>query len=127
MIYGIGTDIVRIDRIRDNLERFGERFARRLLTAAELADYRVSRQPERFLAKRFAAKEAVVKALGVGFREGLTFNLIGVIHDHYGKPGIIYSGQALAYTRAAGITKSLLSLSDERDYAVAFVILLGIE
>ena len=127
MIYGIGTDIVRIDRIRDSLERHGERFARRLLTAAELADYQVSRQPERFLAKRFVAKEAVVKALGIGFREGLTFNLIGVIHDRYGKPEIVYSEQALAYTRAIGITKSLLSLSDERDYAVAFVILLKTE
>ena len=127
MIYGIGTDIVKINRMHAGLERFGERFARRLLTADEWADYQVSRQPERFLAKRFAAKEAVVKALGVGFREGLMFNLIGVIHDHYGKPEIVYSGQALAYTRAAGITKSLLSLSDERDYAVAFVILLGTE
>ena len=125
MIYGIGTDIVKIDRIRDNLERFGERFARRLLTDAEWAEYRLSRQPERFLAKRFAAKEAVVKALGVGFREGLAFTLIGIAHDSYGKPELVYKGQALAHTHAAGITKSLLSLSDERDYAVAFVILLG--
>jgi holo-[acyl-carrier protein] synthase len=124
MIYGIGTDIVKIDRIHDSLERFGERFAYRLLTDAEGAEYRLSRQPERFLAKRFAAKEAVVKALGVGFREGLAFNQIGVIHDSRGKPELVYRGQALAHTRAAGITQSLLSLADERDYAVAFVILL---
>ncbi len=124
MIYGIGVDIVKIERIRSNIQRFGERFAQRLLTGAELADYRAARQPERFLAKRFAAKEAVVKALGTGFREGLAFNLIGVEHDHLGKPGIVYHGPALDHTRASGITGSLLSLSDEQDYAVAFVILL---
>ena len=124
MIYGIGVDIVKIERIRSNIQRFGERFAQRLLTGAELADYRAARQPERFLAKRFAAKEAVVEALGTGFREGLAFNLIGVEHDHLGKPGIVYHGPALDHTRASGITGSLLSLSDEQDYAVAFVILL---
>jgi holo-[acyl-carrier protein] synthase len=124
MIYGIGVDIVRIERIRNTIQRFGERFAQRLLTKAELTDYRATPQPERFLAKRFAAKEAVVKALGTGFREGLTFNLIGVEHDHCGKPGIVYSGPALDTIRAIGITGSLLSLSDEQDYAVAFVILL---
>ena len=124
MIYGIGVDIVKIERIRNNIQRFGERFAQRLLTEAELADYRAARQPERFLAKRFAAKEAVVKALGTGFREGLAFNLIGVDHDHRGKPGIVYSGPALDTIRAIGINDSLLSLSDEQDYAVAFVILL---
>jgi len=124
VIYGIGVDIVKIERIRNNIQRFGERFAQRLLTGAELADYRAARQPERFLAKRFAAKEAVVKALGTGFREGLAFNLIGVDHDHRGKPGIVYSGPALDTIRAIGINDSLLSLSDEQDYAVAFVILL---
>ena len=124
MIYGIGVDIVKIERIRSNIQRFGERFAQRLLTEAELADYRATRQPAHLLAKHFAAKEAVVKALGTGFREGLAFNLIGVDHDHLGKPGIVYSGAALDTIRAIGITDSLLSLSDEQDYAVAFVILL---
>jgi holo-[acyl-carrier protein] synthase len=124
MIYGIGVDIVKIERIRNNIQRFGERFAQRLLTEAELAEYRTLKQPERFLAKRFAAKEAVVKAMGTGFREGLAFPLIGVTHDALGKPGLVYSGAALDWMRASGITNSLLSLSDEQDYAVAFVILL---
>lgn len=124
MIYGIGVDIVKIERIRNNIQRFGERFAQRLLTEAELAEYRTLRQPERFLAKRFAAKEAVVKAMGTGFREGLAFHLIGITHDALGKPGLVYSGPALNWIRANGVTDSLLSLSDEQDYAVAFVILL---
>jgi holo-[acyl-carrier protein] synthase len=124
MIYGIGTDIVKVARIQESLSRFGKRFARRVLTDAEFLEYQASHQPERFVAKRFAAKEAVVKALGLGFRDGLSLDLIGVTHDRYGKPEIVYSGRALEYTREAGITESLISLSDERDYAVAFVVLL---
>lgn len=124
VIHGIGTDIVKVARIQESLARFKARFVRRLLTDAELSEYQSSRQPERFVAKRFAAKEAVVKALGLGFREGLTFNSIGVTHDQYGKPELVYLGGALAYVEKIGITRSLLSLSDELDYAVAFVVLL---
>jgi holo-[acyl-carrier protein] synthase len=124
MIYGIGTDIIKIERIRASLERFGEHFARRILTDAEFLEYQISRQPERFVAKRFAAKEAVVKALGLGFSEGLALNLIGVAHDAYGKPEIVYSGKALDYIREVGIVESLVSIADEQDYAVAFVIVL---
>jgi holo-[acyl-carrier protein] synthase len=124
-IHGIGTDIVKVARIQTTLERFGERFVGRLLTNFELSEYQCSRHPERFVAKRFAAKEAAVKALGLGFREGLTFNSIGVTHDQYGKPELIYLGPARAYSKKVGITQSFLSLSDELDYAVAFVVLLG--
>jgi holo-[acyl-carrier protein] synthase len=125
MIYGIGIDIVKIDRLHASLARFGERFAQRILTADELADYRAQRQPARFLAKRFAAKEAVVKALGLGFRDGLTFNQIGVRHDHYGKPELVYTGQMLIEIERAGIQASLLSLTDEAEYVVAMVVLEG--
>lgn len=124
MIYGIGADIVRIDRIRATLERYGERFARRILTEAEFVEFQKNQRPERLLAKRFAVKEAVVKALGLGIREGLAWNLIGVSHDHYGKPSIVYEGSALAYVESAEITESLVSISDEQEYAVAFVVLL---
>lgn len=124
MICGIGTDIVSIPRIHASLERFGEPFARRVLTAEEWTEYRASPRPERFLAKRFAAKEAAVKALGLGFRQGLAFHLIGVTHDPYGKPGLVYGGRALERVRERGITDSLLSIADEREYAVAFVVLL---
>jgi holo-[acyl-carrier protein] synthase len=123
-IHGIGTDIVKVARIHAILARFEARFVGRLLTDAELAEYQTSRQPERFVAKRFAAKEAAVKALGLGFREGLTFNSIGVNHDQYGKPELVYLGGARAHIEKFGITRSLLSLSDELDYAVAFVVLL---
>lgn len=125
IIYGIGTDIVKIDRIHGSLTRFGERFACRLLTDAELLEYHASRQPARFLAKRFAAKEAVVKALGLGFREGLTLRSIGVTHDRYGKPEIVYLDHALSCVEKWGISQSLISISDEVDYAVAFAVLLG--
>ncbi len=127
MIFGIGTDIVSIDRIRASLGRFGEHFAQRVLTAAEFLEFRASVHPERFIAKRFAAKEAVVKALGLGFRDGLALNQIGVTHDDYGKPAIVYSGRALDCIREAGIAASLVSISDERNYAVAFVVLMGRE
>lgn len=123
MIYGIGTDIVEIDRIRDSLNRFGESFVQRLLSDTERREYQASRRPERFIAKRFAAKEATVKALGLGFRQGLAFNLIEVTHDCYGKPGLAYRGRALERIQEIGIGQSLLSISDERDYAVAFAVL----
>lgn len=125
MIYGIGTDIVKIDRIHRSLERFGDHFARRVLTVAELLEYPVCRQPERFVAKRFAVKEAVVKALGLGFRRGLSLNSIGVGHDSYGRPQIVYEGKAEHYIRQVGITESFVSISDEQDHAIAFVILIG--
>ena len=124
MIYGIGTDIVSIERVRSTIERFGERFARRILTEAEMLEYRNSPHPERLLAKRFAAKEAIVKALGLGIREGLAWNLIGVTHDRYGKPGIAYEGATLKQVQEMGIAESLITLSDEQDYAVAFVVLI---
>lgn len=124
MVHGIGADIVQIERIREALERFGERFARRVLTESEFLEFQASPRPERFLAKRFAAKEATVKAMGLGFRGGLAANLIGVSHDDYGKPGLFYLGSALEQVQAMGITESLISLSDERDYALALVVLL---
>lgn len=123
MIYGIGTDVVGIERIRAALERHGERFARRILSADELAEYRASRRPERLLAKRFAAKEAVVKALGLGIREGLGWDQITIGHDGYGKPIVVYEGAALETVRALGIEQSLISIADEQDYAVAFAVL----
>ena len=130
MIYGIGTDIVEIARIQQSLERFGERFAKRILSVHEFTELMklnesagASQVAARFLARRFAAKEAVAKALGLGIRQGLAFNQIGISHDAIGKPEVVYSGAALTRVRQARVTQSLISLSDERDYAVAFAIL----
>ena len=71
MIFGIGTDIVSVQRMRRNLGRYGERFARRILSESELEEFRATAKPENFLAKRFAAKEAAAKAMGTGFSGGL--------------------------------------------------------
>ena len=124
MIYGIGTDIVEIARMRSAWERHGECFARKLLTPAEYAAFVDVKQPAHYLAKRFAAKEAMVKALGTGFRDGVRLIDIGVVHDTAGKPGIVCSGHIEALLRRLNIGACHLSLADEREYAVAFVILL---
>jgi holo-[acyl-carrier protein] synthase len=123
MIFGIGTDIVRVARMQKDLERFGERFAERILTDSELREFSVSARPAHFLARRFAAKEAAAKAMGTGFSHGLALRHIGVIHDEAGKPLLEFTDAALEFMRQRGITTSHISLSDEEDHAVAFVTL----
>lgn len=123
MIFGIGTDIVRIQRMADNLDRYGERFAARILTAAELAVFQDSAQQAQFLAKRFAAKEAAVKALGTGFRGGLSLRDIGVSNDGLGKPLLAFSERAQQALKNQGVGSAHLSLSDESEYAIAYVVL----
>ena len=123
MIYGIGTDIVRIQRMTKNLDRYGERFAQRLLTEAELVTFRKSSTQAQFLSKRFAAKEAVAKALGTGFRGGLSLCDIGVSNDALGKPMLDFSPRAWEKLQAVGVGATHLSLSDEQEYAIAYVIL----
>ena len=124
MIFGIGTDIVRISRIQKSLDRYGERFARRILAGQELDDFQRTLHPARFLARRFAAKEAVVKAYGTGFTRGMTFQDIVVSHDAAGKPLLVLAGRALELQREMGIGEKFISISDEQEYAVAFVTLL---
>jgi holo-[acyl-carrier protein] synthase len=123
VIYGIGTDIVRVERMRRSLDRFGLRFAARILNEAELADFARHPRPAHFLAKRFAAKEATAKAMGIGFRNGLRLRDIGVVNDANGKPLLELSGYAQTFTREQHITEMHVSLADEEDYAVAFVTL----
>lgn len=123
MIFGIGTDIVRVARMQQDLERFGERFAERILTERELLEFRSVKNRAHFLAKRFAAKEAAVKALGTGFSQGIHLHEIGVNHDERGKPLLEFIGRALAYAHEQGIAYMHVSLSDEADHAVAFVTL----
>ena len=124
MIFGIGTDIVRISRIQQGLDRYGERFARRILAGEELTDFQRTLHPARFLARRFAAKEAVVKAYGTGFTRGMTFQDIVVSHDAAGKPLLLLTGRALELQYEMGIGEKFISISDELEYAVAFVTLL---
>lgn len=122
MIYGIGTDIVAVARMRDALARHGGRFAERLLHPDELPAFAAAREPERFLAKRFAAKEAFAKALGTGLRPPACLSAIGVSHDALGKPLYIFD-EALAEHLARLGLSSHLSISDEREHVIAFAIL----
>ena len=122
MIHGIGTDIVAISRIAALHQRHGERALEKLLAPAERADCRDSAQPARFLAKRFAAKEAFGKALGTGVRAPVLLTAIAVIHDALGNPGFEYSPGLSAHLAELDLIAHL-SLSDEGDSALAFVIL----
>ncbi len=123
MIAGIGTDIIAIARIRGLLERHGRRFAQRILGESELAAFDQNPDPAAFVAKRFAAKEATAKAFGSGFRHGLSLKHIQVVNDAAGKPLLQLSGRAREQAEEAGIDVTHLSLSDETDYAVAFVVM----
>ena len=123
MIFGIGTDIVCVSRLRHDLERFGVRFAERILTADELAEFHRQANKANFLARRFAAKEATAKAMGTGFAQGLQLHHIGVTHDTLGKPQLVFVGRALEFLRERGVTTAHISLADEADHAVAFVTL----
>jgi len=123
MIYGIGTDIVEVSRIEDSLARFGDAFAQRLLNESEWQDYGQSTTKARFLAKRFAAKEAFAKALGTGIRAPATFENIGVAHDDLGKPVLDLAPALQDFLHERGIGFQHLSISDEKALAAAFVVL----
>jgi holo-[acyl-carrier protein] synthase len=123
MIKGIGTDIVALQRIEQVLQRQGDRFAQRILTEKEWQEFQVATQPARLLAKRFAAKEAAAKALGTGIGRGISWQDFQVDHDEQGAPLLIVQGGAQQRLTVLGANQCLLSLSDEEQYAVAFVVL----
>lgn len=125
MILGIGTDIARVARFEVAMARHGERFPQRLLGEAERERLREHAAPAAFLAKRFAAKEAFVKALGTGLRHGMRWTEIQVVNDALGRPSLLLAGQAHELAMAAGVKAVHLSISDESDLAVAFVVLEG--
>ena len=123
MIFGIGTDIVQVSRIQKSLDRYGEQFARRILAETELEDFRRTLQPARFLARRFAAKEALAKAYGTGFSGGISLHMIAIRHDEHGKPLLALCDKAAACADNLGVVNQLLSISDEHNYAIAMVVL----
>jgi holo-[acyl-carrier protein] synthase len=123
MIYGIGTDIVSYARIRSLHEKYGERAAERMLSDAELAEYANCGDRARYLMKRFAAKEAFAKAMGTGLRASVTLRRITIGHDALGKPLLSFDKVLANYVANMGVTRHHLSISDERDHAVAFVVL----
>ena len=123
MIVGTGLDIVEINRIQLIHDEHGERFAERILCDAELVEYHDSNYPVKFLAKRFAAKEATAKALGTGFSGGISMKMISVGHDDAGRPLIVLSGLAKQRATQINADASWLSISDEKHYATAFVVM----
>ena len=123
MIYGIGTDLVHIPRMEELLMRHGMKFARRILADTEYAEFQQNPRPAEFIAKRFAAKEATAKALGTGFRDGLSLKHIVVGHDALGRPILHFHDMGAELLARFHIDQSHLSLSDEREYALAFVTL----
>jgi holo-[acyl-carrier protein] synthase len=124
VIFGIGTDVVRLDRVEATLERFGEHFVQRLLLPVEAEQYRRHRRKARFLAMRFAGKEAVVKAMGTGFGNGMWIRDVGIVADPLGKPEIVYSERGRALCARMGIGAGYVSLTDEAGLVVAFAVLL---
>lgn len=122
MIYGVGTDIVAVARLRSLWERHRDRALARLLAPGEMADFARAADKGRFLAKRFAAKEAFSKALGTGVRPPAILPAIAVGHDALGKPVLEFGGQLAEMLEKQGL-KAHLSISDEAEYAVAYVIL----
>ena len=123
MIFGIGVDLVEIARIESAQHRFGQRLARRLLAPEELQEYAQTPQRSRYLAKRFAAKEALVKALGTGIGRELSWRAIRVAHDTRGRPYFEPDPALRQLLNQHQIGGNHLSISDERGYALAFVVL----
>ncbi|QCR35265.1 holo-ACP synthase [Nissabacter sp. SGAir0207] len=124
-ILGLGTDIVEITRIEAVVARSGDRLAERILSANEWALYQRHQQPIRFLAKRFAVKEAAAKALGTGIRNGLAFEQFEVVNNALGRPGLVLHGRAAEMAAELGVTSTHVTLADERRYACATVIFEG--
>ncbi len=123
MIYGIGTDIVESARIAQSLDRHGERFARRILTDSEWQEYHSSSKPVLYLAGRFAAKEALSKAIGTGLRHPVNFTYITITHDALGKPFFPFPTVLDQLINDKGVTQHHLSISDGINMVCAFVVL----
>jgi holo-[acyl-carrier protein] synthase len=124
VIFGIGTDILRADRVEQTWEKFGEHFARRLLLDEEYALFTKAKRPVRFLAMRFAAKEAIVKAMGTGFANGVWIRDVGMLPNALGQPQVVYSERGRAVARKLGVGEGHLTLSDEAGLIVAVAVLM---
>jgi holo-[acyl-carrier protein] synthase len=123
MIYGIGIDVVEPQRVARLLDRYGERFARRILTEIEWPGYAKTANRVLFLANRFAAKEAFSKAMGTGFRYPVTLQCISVVQNKAGKPGFAFHPDLQALVSSRGVSGHHLTISDERSLACACVVL----
>jgi len=122
MIFGVGTDIVELSRVQATYDRFGERFVQRILMQEELELFRKSKWPARFLAMRFAGKEAAAKAMGTGFHHGIWVRDIGITSNDWGRPLIIWSERGRKVCKELGIGKGHVSLTDDAGLIVAFAV-----
>lgn len=123
MIYGIGIDIVETNRIARLLEKYGARFARRVLTPREWPAYEKTARPVLFLANRFSAKEAFSKAMGTGFRYPVTLQCISIVPDRAGKPNFEFHPNLQTLVRERGIVGHHVTITDEQTVACACVVL----
>jgi holo-[acyl-carrier protein] synthase len=124
MIFGIGTDIVELSRVQETYNRFGSHFVDRLLMDEERVLFEKSKQPVRFLAMRFAAKEATVKALGTGFAHGVWIRDVGIVNNNWGRPEIIWSGRGRKVCDDLGAGDGHVSLTDDAGLILAFAVLM---
>jgi len=122
MIFGIGTDIVELSRIKSTYERFGDHFARRILMDEELELFHRSKRPAHFLAMRFAGKEAIVKAMGTGFAHGVWLRDVGITNNDWGRPLVIFSERGQRVCERLGIGNAHVSLTDDAGLVIAFAV-----
>jgi holo-[acyl-carrier protein] synthase len=120
VIFGVGTDIVELSRIQSTYDRFGDHFVQRLLMPAELELFALSKSPVRFLAMRFAGKEATVKAMGTGFAHGVWLRDVGIMSNKWGRPLVIWSERGQRVCERLGIGSGHVSLTDDAGLVVAF-------
>jgi holo-[acyl-carrier protein] synthase len=124
VIFGIGTDVVQVARVQAIFERHGEHFVRRLLMPEEETAFRSYKRPVRFLAMRFAAKEAIVKALGTGFAHGVWIRDVGIAANAWGRPEVIWSDRGRALRDRLGAGEGHVTLTDEAGLVVAVAVLM---
>lgn len=124
MIFGIGTDILEVARIERVHQRYGDRFAERLLLDEELQFYAKTKNKTRFLGMRFAAKEAIAKALGTGFSNGIWVRDVGSVPNALGQPQVVYSDRGREVCARLGVGEGFLTLTDEAGLIVAVAVLL---
>jgi holo-[acyl-carrier protein] synthase len=124
VIFGIGTDVVRLDRIESTYARHGVRFVERLLMPEELVAFRLYKRPVRFLAMRFAAKEAIVKALGTGFGHGVWIRDVGIVANAWGRPEVLWSERGRKVRDDLGAGEGHVTLTDEAGLVVAVAVLM---
>ncbi len=120
MIFGVGTDIVELCRIQSTYERFGDHFVKRLLMPPELDLFARSKNPVRFLAMRFAGKEATVKAMGTGFAHGVWLRDVGILNSEWGRPVVIFSERGQRLCDRLGVGNGHVSLTDDAGLVIAF-------